>query len=436
MKVIAELHVHSRYARACSKDLNIKNLEKWSKVKGITLLGTGDFCHPEWIKELKSELKEDGTGILRTESGFPFILQNEISLMYSQGGKGRRIHLLILAPDFATVDKITKYLLTKGRIDYDGRPIFNISCIEFTKQMKEISDDIEVIPAHAWTPWFGIFGSKTGFDTLEEAFGPMAKHIHAIESGISSDPAMNRRLSKLDNVRIVSFSDAHSFWPWRLGREATIFDLKELTYMNVLNAIRTGKGFVGTIEADPSYGKYHFDGHRLCNVSMSPDVSNKINKICPVCHKPLTIGVLNRVEELADRKENGPKNPKDNFKSILPLHEIIAVVIGASVSSKKTWAEYDKIMTAASNEFEILLETPEKKLLEVTSQEIVELIMMNRRGEVQVKPGYDGEYGKILIGGKEVAPEDSEEEKPKKDGKKKTLPKSKGKNKGLSEFIK
>ena len=218
MKIIADIHIHSRFSRATSKQLNIQNLEKYAKIKGVELLGTGDFTHPEWIKELKQELKEDGSGILKTKTGFPFILQTEISLIYTQDGSGRRVHLIVLASNFEVVEKITEYLKTHGRVDYDGRPIFKIPCDEFVRELKKISEEIEVIPAHIWTPWFSLFGSKSGFDSVEECFKEQSKHIFALETGLSSDPAMNWRLSALDKYTLVSNSDLHSFWPWRIGR--------------------------------------------------------------------------------------------------------------------------------------------------------------------------------------------------------------------------
>jgi uncharacterized protein (TIGR00375 family) len=344
------------------------------------------------------------------------VLQNEVSLIYTQSGKGRRIHLVLLAPSFEIVDKITAYLKSKGRVDYDGRPIFNISCIEFAEAMMKISPDIELIPAHVWTPWFGIFGSKTGFDSIEEAFGNQAKNIHAFETGLSSDPEMNWRLSRLDNYRIVSFSDLHSFWPWRIGREATVFEFEELTYANLIKALRTGEGLAETIEVDPSYGKYHYDGHRLCKVSYSPEESKRYNGICPVCKRPLTIGVLNRVEELADRREGEkPANAKP-FKKIIPLHELLALTLQSGMATKKVWAKYYEIMKAGKDEFNILLNVPENELLKVADKEIVELIMKNRRGEMTIKPGYDGEYGIPLIDGREMKLEDNDDEdKPKKE---------------------
>jgi len=415
MRIIADLHIHSRYSRACSTELNIQNLEKWARIKGLGLLGTGDFSHPKWQEELKRELKEDGTGILHTESGFPFVLQNEISLIYTAGGKGRRIHLVMLAPNFEIVDKITAYLKSKGRVDYDGRPIFNISCAEFAEAMMRISDEIEIIPAHAWTPWFGIFGSMTGFDSIEEAFGAQAKNIHAFETGLSSDPEMNWRLTGLDKYSIVSFSDCHSFWPWRIGREATVFEFEELTYANLIHAIRTGEGLVETLEVDPNYGKYHYDGHRACGVSFSPEESKKLRGICPVCKRPLTIGVLNRVDELADRKEGEKPARAKPFKKIIPLHDILSLALQSGVATKKVWAKYYETLKAGENEFDILLNVSEDGLLKVAEKDIVDLIMKNRRGELTIKPGFDGVYGVPVIDGKEIKLESDDEDKPRKE---------------------
>ena len=309
MQIIADLHLHSRHSRATSKNLTIKNLEKWAKVKGLDLLGTGDFQHPIYRKEIDEELTEDDKGILRTKSGFQFIWQTEISLMFTQNGEGRAIHTVILCPNRTTADKITDYLKSKGRIDYDGRPIFGIPFLQLVKDLKLINDKIEIIPAHCMTPWFGLFGSKKGFDSLKDCFQEELKNIYAIESGMSAEPSMIWRLD--EKINIVSFSDSHSFWPWRLGREATIFELEELSYDNIISAIRTGIGLTGTIETPPEYGIYHFDGHRNCNFSCSPKETKKLNGICPVCKKPLTIGVEYRIEELAKHEEG--------FKPTRPL---------------------------------------------------------------------------------------------------------------------
>ncbi len=392
--IIADLHVHSRFARGCSKDLTVQNLEKWARVKGLDLLGTGDFTHPEWFKELKSELEDDGSGVLRTKKGFPFILQVEISQIYSFNGKGRRIHNIILAPGFEVGEQVVDYFKSKGRVDYDGRPIFNLSCPELVEDLRSISKDLEVIPAHVWTPWFSLFGSKSGFDSVEEAFQDQARHIHALETGLSSDPAMNWMISKLDKYNLVSFSDAHSYWPWRLGREATVFNLERLSYKQVLTAIRTGKGIYETVEVDPAYGKYHFDGHRACNVHLSPEEAEQLRNKCPVCGKPLTLGVLHRVKELADREPAKPPG-KPGFKRLLPLSEVLAHVLGGGVNSKKVWSHYWKLVKAFGNEFNALLKAGVEELEAVAGLEVAEAVMDNRAGELRVVPGYDGVYGSV-----------------------------------------
>jgi len=403
MKVVADLHIHSRYSQACSRSINIDNLEKYARIKGLNLLGTGDFAHPQWNKELKEKLKEDGSDVLKTESGFPFVLQTEISNIYSQGGRGRRVHNVILARSFEVVDQIIEALLKRGRLDYDGRPIFGFSCVELVEMMKGIDKDVEVIPAHAWTPWFSVFGSKSGFDSIEECFQDQAKHIHAIETGLSSDPPMNWRLSELDKYTLISNSDSHSYWPWRIGREANVFDLHEITYDNIINAIRSGdpKRFLYTIEVDPSYGKYHIDGHRACNVHVHPSESSKINNVCPVCKGKLTVGVLSRVEELADRPVGYVPEGRVPFKSIIPLTEIISSVTGISqLYSKKTWDTYNKLITKFGSELSVLLDKSRNTLRTVVDSKLANAIVDLREGRVEIQPGYDGVYGKILFDGK------------------------------------
>lgn len=394
MEIIADLQIHSRFARATSKDINIDNLEKYSRIKGVTLLGTGDFQHPEWNKEIKEKLKEDDKGVLWSKTGFPFIWQTEVSLMFSQGGKRRAVHLLIFAPNTEIADKIIAYLGSKGRLDYDGRPIFGIPCAQLVADLKTISDKIEVIPAHCMTPWFGLYGSDSGFNSLEECFGPEAKHIYAIESGMSASPDMLWRFK--EKVNIVSFSDAHSMWPWRIGREATIFEVGELSYENIINAIRTGNGLKSTIETPPEYGKYHWDGHRNCNFSCSPAETKKLNGICPVCRKKLTIGVEYRVEELAKEKEGyKPEDVKPFFK-IAPLHELIAFVYETSMATKKAWQIYDELIKKFGSEFNILLKVKKEELArEKVHERLIELILLGREGKLKVKPGFDGEYGAI-----------------------------------------
>jgi len=420
MKVISDLHIHGRHSQATSKNIDIPNLEKYAKIKGINLLGTGDFTHPKWIEHLKESLPTNTDNIHYTKNGFPFLLQTEISLIYSQGGKGRRVHNVILAPDFEVVQQITEYLLTKGRIDYDGRPIFKIPCPEFVESLRKISKDIEVIPAHIWTPWFSMFGSKSGFNTVKECFGNQTKHIHALETGLSSDPAMNWRLSQLDKYQLVSFSDLHSFWPWRMGREATVLDLKKLSYKNVLSALRTGKGLDMTLEVDPNYGKYHADGHRKCDIWMTPTQSKHHDKICPKCGKEMTIGVWDRVEELADRPEGFKPKGAIPFKSLIPLSEIISKMLGKAVATKSVAAEYQNFVTATRSELDILLNTSFKELKTLTTEKIAKAIIDVRNGKIQIKPGYDGIYGDPLFNGEKVTEMD--------------LPEPKVKQKNLKDF--
>jgi uncharacterized protein (TIGR00375 family) len=285
-------------------------------------------------------------------------------------------------------------------VDYDGRPIFKIPCPDFVSMLKGINPRIEIIPAHIWTPHFAMFGSNSGFDSLKECFGSQAVHIHAIETGLSSDPPMNYMLSQLDNLSILSFSDLHSYWPWRIGREATVFDT-ELSYDALIKSIHTGEGLVETIEVDPNYGKYHFDGHRNCHVCMHPGDSEKHHGLCPVCGRPMTIGVLHRVKELADRTGTLARSKKKPFRYLMPLHELISLNMGKGIATGAVWKEYYTIMKAGRNEYDVLLNVPLQALRKHASEDIVELIMLNRKGRIRVSPGYDGEYGRPEIGKRE-----------------------------------
>ncbi len=421
--IFADLHIHSRFSRACSKDLNIPNLVKWARIKGLGLLGTGDFTHNEWLSEIKEKLKEEN-GIYwykpssvssdtensknpdkSEDKGFPFILSSEISLMYSKNGKGRSVHLVYLAPNLEVVDKINSWLDTKGRRDYDGRPIFGISCRDFAAKMEEIDKRIEIIPAHAYTPYFGIFGSESGFDSLKEAFEDKTYLIHAIETGISSDPFMNWKIKDLDGMAIVSFSDAHSFWPHRLGREATMLKMPssgKITYDEIIRQIRE-KDFIGTIETDPAYGKYHWDGHRNCNFLSSPEETKKLNGICPVCGKLLTVGVEYRVNELAKLGVADHKNKKCYY-SVLPLHEIISLALGIGINSKGCWKIYNELIEKFENELNILLSVSREKLaIAIKNELLLDLIIRNREGRIKVKAGYDGVYGEAVLEGLELS---------------------------------
>lgn len=399
MKILADLHIHSKYSRATSKNLDIPNLVKYARVKGLNLLGSGDFTHHLWLKELKEVLVEDGSGVLKDKTGFSFLLSTEISSIYKQDGKVRKIHNIILTPDFEVADHINDKLKSIGvNLDSDGRPICGIHCPELVEIIKEIDQRNEIIPAHIWTPWFSLFGSNSGFDRIDDCFQDQTKNIHALETGLSSDPAMNWRLSQLDRFALVSFSDSHSFWPWRIGREATVFDLKEFNYDNMIKALRTRDGLSETIEVDPSYGKYHYDGHRNCSMSLKPSDAVKMKNICPVCGMPLTIGVLHRVEELADRPEGFvPKNAVP-FRSVIPLSEIIAAELKINqLYSRAIWEEYNKLIKNFGSELNVLLDAPENELKNVTHEKIAEMIANVRKGKVEIKPGYDGVYGKPVF---------------------------------------
>lgn len=405
-----DLHIHSKYARATSKNCDIENLAKNAKVKGLNVLGTGDFTHPIWFKELKTKLEWQDD--VYEYDGIKFIPTTELSLVYTQGGKGRRIHHLIFAPDLEVVSQINSWIDSKGRRDYDGRPIFGFSSIELVDKMMSISKDIMIIPAHAWTPWFGILGSMSGFNSIDECFQDQSKNIHAIETGLSSDPAMNWRVSSLDKYAIVSFSDNHSPTPNRIGRECTVFDHKDITYKKIIEDIKN-KRFKMTIEFFPEEGKYHFDGHRNCGVSFSPEESNKLGKICPSCKKPMVIGVMNRVEELADRPEGYmPKNVIP-FKSFVPLIEAIAFVNGTSSSSKKANEIYYNLIKQFGNEFNILLNISPEDLSKHVSEKTVDFIVKMRKGDVKFVPGFDGVYGKPILDETDVPKLDIKPDKPK-----------------------
>ncbi|NIO22454.1 MAG: DNA helicase UvrD [Candidatus Aenigmarchaeota archaeon] len=397
MKIFSDLHIHSRFSRATSKELNIENLVKYAKMKGLNLLGTGDFTHSLWLKELKEDLREDGSGILKSKGGFSFLLSAEVSNIYTQDNRQRRIHNVILAKDFETVEQINDWLSKKGRLDYDGRPIFGFTCTELVENIVGISKDCMIIPAHIWTPWFSLFGSKSGFDRIEECFQDQTKNIFALETGLSSDPEMNWRLSSLDRYALVSFSDLHSFWPWRIGREATVFEMKELTYDNLVKSIRTKEGLVETIEVDPSYGKYHHDGHRGCGVSLSPEEARNSNNLCPVCKRPLTIGVLHRVEELADRDKGFVPKDSKPFRSLIPLSEIISIVLGSPVNSRRVWEEYNKLVNAFGSEFNVLMEAGREQLINISNERMVDLILNARSRNIRINAGYDGVYGELVM---------------------------------------
>jgi len=399
MKFVADFHLHSKYSRATSKDMDLENLDKWAKIKGIKVLGTGDFTHPEWFKNLRSKLEPAEPGIFKLKSNnsdIRFILTTEISCIYTKGGKVRKIHIILFAPSFEAVEKINAHLGLVGNLKSDGRPILGLDVKELARIVFNASQDCVIVPAHAWTPWFSIFGSKSGFDSVEECFDDYSKYIFAIETGLSSDPAMNWRLSSLDRISLISNSDSHS--PSKIGREANVFDT-EISYKNIVDAIKlkNPKNFLYTVEFFPEEGKYHYDGHRLCGISFSPQESRKYKNICPTCGRLLTIGVLNRVEALADRPEGYKLENAIPFKSLVPLEEIIAEGMGVNVKTKQGDLEYENLIKKFGNEFNILLEVTREELEKATLPEIAEGIIRIREGKVSINPGYDGVYGKIKI---------------------------------------
>jgi uncharacterized protein (TIGR00375 family) len=398
-KFIADFHIHSKYSRATSPRMDLENLDKWAKIKGIKVLGTGDFTHPEWLKNLKEKLEPDETGlfkILNSKNGTRFILTTEISCIYSKNGKVRKIHIIIFASDFTTVKKINAELSKIGNLKADGRPILGLDAKELAKIVLNISEDCLIVPAHCMTPWFSLFGSKSGFDSLEECFEEYSKYIFSVETGLSADPKMIWRMPDGRKITLISNSDAHSLQ--KIGREANVFDI-DLNYKAIAETIKSKdpKRFLYTVEFFPEEGKYHFDGHRLCNVVFSPNESKKHNNLCPVCRRPLTIGVLSRVEKLADRPTEFTSPNAIPFKSLVPLGEIISEVLGAGVETKKVEKEYKNLIEKFGSEFSILLETPISDLKTATLSDIAEGISRVRQGKVKVAPGYDGVYGKVKI---------------------------------------
>jgi uncharacterized protein (TIGR00375 family) len=399
MRFIADLHLHSKYSRATSQEMEVKTLAQWAKRKGIKLLGTGDFTHPLYFLDLKSKLNPLGSGlfVLKEEpDGTHFMLTAEVSNMYSQGGKSRRIHTLIFAPSFEVVEKINTRLSKYGKTGSDGRPIFGFSAKDLLKMILDLSPECLLIPAHAWTPWFSIFGANSGFDSIQECYEEESKNIRAIETGLSSDPEMNWRLSGLDDITLISNSDAHS--PSKIGREANVFNC-ELSYRAITEAIRKKdpRKILYTIEFFPEEGKYHYDGHRNCNILFSPQETRKHRSVCPVCGKRLTVGVMNRMNELADRPEGFVSPKAIPALHTVPLDEIIADILGVGVNASSVEKEYLRLVEKGGSEFDILLELSPEQLSTFTPPNILEGILRVREGRLKITPGYDGVFGKIEI---------------------------------------
>jgi len=399
MKFVGDFHIHSKYSRATSPDMNLENLDVWAKKKGIKVISAADFTHPAWFAELKEKLEPAESGLYKLkgrDTETRFILTTEISCIYSKNNAVRRVHLILFAPSLEAVEKINVKLGQIGKLASDGRPIIGIDAKEVVKIALDASPDCLVVPAHAWTPWFAVFGSKSGFDSLQECFDEYTEHIYAIETGLSSDPAMNWRLSALDNITFISNSDSHSLA--KIGREANVFDT-EVSYPAIAEVLKTNDPtkFLYTIEFFPEEGKYHYDGHRDCGVSLKPEESKQQNNMCPKCGKPLTIGVLNRVAELADREEGVKPEGAIPFKSLIPLQEIIGDALGVGVASKRVREGYETLLEAVGSEFDVLLDADKSTLLNATTPEIAEGIIRVREGKVSIEPGFDGEYGKIKI---------------------------------------
>jgi len=422
MKVIADLEVHSKYARAVSPQMTLPTIAEWADKKGINLVGTGDFTHPIWLRELDASLEEAGSGIYKlknSQSPSRFLLTSEVSCVYSHKGKGRRIHILVYLSSLEEVRKFNKELTLRGaNLFSDGRPIIGLTLAQLTEIALSANPKAILIPAHVWTPWFGFYGDKSGYDSLFEAFGQLEKYIPAVETGLSSDPAMNWRIGELTDKRIVSFSDAHS--PQKLGREATVFELAGLSFENIRNAIvgQEGSSIAYTIEFYPEEGKYHYTGHRNCKVVYSPNETRKKGITCPVCGRPLTVGVMSRVEHLASQeieieteldefgvrwikqKVSGPASLGSGgrpYVMLVPLSEILSEALASGPASQKVLGVYEQLLSSFGTEFAVLLETNAEDIKRIAGDRVAEAIDKVRRGDIVIEPGYDGVFGKVGI---------------------------------------
>lgn len=413
MELIVDLHIHSRFARATSKQLTLQSIYRWAKIKGINVIATGDFTHPVWFNELSAGLveAEDGLFALKPElaksidASLPksvrsntvrFIFSVEISNIYSKNGKVRRLHNLVIVPNFKIASEVIKRLSKIGNLRSDGRPIIGMDSKELLKITIDSHPDSIFIPAHIWTPWFSMFGSNSGFDSVEEAFEELSDNIYAIETGLSSDPWMNWRLKQLDGITIVSGSDAHSL-P-KLAREANILNC-QLSYKDIVDGIKTNdKRFVGTMEFFPEEGMYHLDGHRSCNVKLTPTQSKKIKDICPICGKKLVIGVMHRVDDLADRPEGFVPKTHKVVESIVPIVEIIAQVKGIkSIHAKGVVEEYEKVYSSLGSDFYILRHVSKEVISKAGFSDLAVALDKVRKKDLFIDPGYDGVYGTVKI---------------------------------------
>ncbi len=400
MVVYADFHIHSKYARACSVNSTLENFAKTAEVKGLSILGTGDFTHPEWFAEIKSKLKQIGdTGLYELTSvktKTRFMLTVEIATFDSF----KRVHHVVHVPNIENVVQLRDVYAKRGNLAADGRPMLGkTSCAEFVEMTKQAVKEAEIVPAHAFTPWFGVLGDKSGYNSIQEAYGDKADKIVAAESGMSADPSMMWRISSLDKYGIMSNSDPHSPQPWRLGRECNAFSDDCDSFEKIFDAVRSSdkSKFLYTVETAPSYGKYHVSGHRVCGFSCSYEETAKLKEVCPTCGKKLTIGVEHRVVELADRPAGFVRKNAIPFRTVLPLSELISSVLGSNLYSVKITEMFDKLIAKFGNEFAVVFDVPEEALREVVGLELARVIMLNRENAIKIKPGFDGEYGELLL---------------------------------------
>jgi uncharacterized protein (TIGR00375 family) len=400
--IIADLHIHTKYSRATSREMNLDAIALWARRKGIDLVATGDFTHPAHFSSIEGKLEPLGNGLFvhkgkgADEKAIRFMLTAEVSNIFSQDGRTRKIHNIIFAPSLEAARRINLQLARLGNVSSDGRPIFGFSAKDLLKIVMDSSPDSMLIPAHAWTPWFSIFGSKSGFDSIEECFGDYSSHIHAIETGLSSNPKMNWRLSALDGITLISNSDAHS--PAKLGREANVFACG-MDYYEITKVIREKdrEKFLFTIEFYPEEGKYHYDGHRNCGVLLSPEETKKADERCPVCGEPVTVGVMSRVEELSDRPAGYAPEGAIPARHLVQLEEILSEVFKKGVNTAAVKREYMRLTNAAGSEFALLLDMPEEEIRKIAHPKVAEAVTRVRNGELSITPGFDGEFGKIKI---------------------------------------
>ena len=438
MEYVADLHLHSKYSRAVSRDMVLPTMAIWAKKKGINILSTGDWTHPLWFREIREQLKEANQGLFELKNtkdnnkDLLFLLSVEIASIYSQGGRVHRIHNLVFSPSFETAEKINKELVKRGaNLTSDGRPMLGLSSIQLLELVRSVDENALLIPCHAWTPWFSLYGSNSGFDSIDEAFGSFGRYIYGVETGLSSDPYMNWQIKELENRSILSFSDAHS--PMKMGREATVFvptngmtndksqiSNKKITYNDIVAAIKKeepAKFKIGyTIEFYPEEGKYHYNGHRNCQVVQTPSETKEKGTICPVCHRPLTVGVMHRVEELANGNDwfgsetvksnaNGvkwildPSGKHPPFVKLVQLVQIIAESLSSTVASLKVINAYNELCLKFGSELTVLLKAPVDEIKKEAGEKVAEGIEKVRKGDIVILPGFDGQYGIVKIWG-------------------------------------